>query len=130
MHSYGRLISKYQVITDLSEIAPPESSTSSTGRITCTQGVWFRSKTGNIDEANRIPPNTNKNVHQTIEPDPHGNHSMLVISEKPIQDTSNMRFMYCKHFQFTNKHTVFVILRGRSEYKCLCIGSDNIRSAV
>ena len=130
MHSYGRLIARYQVITDLSEVASPENSTPTTGRITCTQGVWYCSKTDNIDEANRIPLNTNKTVHQTIEPDPHGNHSMLVISEKPIQHASNMRFMHCKHFKFTNKHTMFVVLDGRSEYKCLCIGNDNIRSVV
>jgi hypothetical protein len=82
MHSYGRLIADQQVITELSEIAPPENSTSSTGRITCTQGVWYRweSLVFNISE------NTSDIVHQIKTRE----NSTLVVTDKWRQYTNHI----------------------------------------
>ena len=74
MHSYGRLIADGQVITELSEIAPPENSTSSTGRITCSHGVWYWTD----GLAFNISENTSDKVHQIKTRE----NSTLVVTDK------------------------------------------------
>ena len=111
VHSYGRLIANGQVIMELSEIAPPENSTSSTGRITCTQGVWYWNN--RKYNATVTDMNTSKTVYQDRS---QGKASTLVVTRAWGKYANNI--VYCNTTKTTatrRKTTIRLFPRGHGQ---------------
>ena len=116
VHSYGRLIASEQVITDLSEIAPPDNTTSNSGRVTCVRGVWHwnmgedsqTNSKSNPFALHQIATLENKSVHQIL-----GEDSTLVVTES--WNISNI--VFCSRNDTPDRrHYVYLFPRGSGKY--------------
>ena len=117
VHSYGRLVANGQVITDLTEIAPPDNTISRNGRVTCVRGVWYwntskdtqKNSTSNPSTLQQITTWGNMSVYQIL-----GENSTLVVTES--WNVSN-NIAYCSRKDTPDcRHYVFLFPRGNGEY--------------
>ena len=117
VHSYGRLIANGQVITDLTEIAPPDNTTSSSGRVTCVRGVWYwnvskdsrKNSAPNPSTLYQITTREFMSVYQIL-----GENSTLVVTER-WNILNNVA--YCSRNDTPDRrHYVFLFPRGNGKY--------------
>ena len=117
VHSYGRLIASEQVITDLSEIAPPDNTASSSGRVTCVGGVWYWNMSEDSQTNSKSNPLAwhqlltweNKTVHQIL-----GEDSTLVVTES--WNISNNIVFCSRNDTPDRRHYVYLFPRGNGKY--------------